>query len=99
MLSPIQIQVFLRPTRTSAIACDSTIEVPTIIRLICSGTSSGFANLRVRTLAGFRTIVALVSTGQQVEAEFTTNNSDLELLHCHQQDHMDMGFMMLFRYV
>jgi len=30
--------------------------------------------------------------------EFTADDPGLTLFHCHQQDHMDMGFMMLFRY-
>ena len=40
----------------------------------------------------------LVTSGTDVEAEFTADNPGLTLFHCHQQDHMDMGFMMLFRY-
>ena len=32
------------------------------------------------------------------EVELTADNPGLTLFHCHQQDHMDMGFMMLFRY-
>ncbi len=34
----------------------------------------------------------------QVEVEFTANDPGLTLFHCHQQNHMDAGFMMLFRY-
>jgi FtsP/CotA-like multicopper oxidase with cupredoxin domain len=40
----------------------------------------------------------LVASRTDVEAEFTADNPGLTLFHCHQQDHMDMGFMMLFRY-
>jgi FtsP/CotA-like multicopper oxidase with cupredoxin domain len=29
---------------------------------------------------------------------FTANNPGKTLFHCHQQDHMDSGFMMLFDY-
>jgi FtsP/CotA-like multicopper oxidase with cupredoxin domain len=39
----------------------------------------------------------LVSAGKEAEVEFTANRPGLSLFHCHQQDHMDMGFMMLFR--
>jgi FtsP/CotA-like multicopper oxidase with cupredoxin domain len=39
----------------------------------------------------------LVSAGKEAEVEFTANRIGLSLFHCHQQDHMDMGFMMLFR--
>ncbi|WP_242618015.1 multicopper oxidase family protein [Edaphobacter modestus] len=38
----------------------------------------------------------LVSAGTEAEVEFTANRPGLTLFHCHQQDHMDMGFMMLF---
>jgi FtsP/CotA-like multicopper oxidase with cupredoxin domain len=39
----------------------------------------------------------LVSAGTEAEVEFTADRPGLSLFHCHQQDHMDMGFMMLFR--
>jgi Carboxypeptidase regulatory-like domain/Multicopper oxidase len=34
----------------------------------------------------------------QVEVEFTADNPGATLFHCHQQNHMDAGFMMLLRY-
>jgi FtsP/CotA-like multicopper oxidase with cupredoxin domain len=40
----------------------------------------------------------LVPAGSDVAVELTASHPGLTLLHCHQQDHMDMGFMMLFRY-
>jgi FtsP/CotA-like multicopper oxidase with cupredoxin domain len=40
----------------------------------------------------------LVDAGTQVEVDFTANDPGLTLFHCHQQNHMDAGFMMLFRY-
>ena len=40
----------------------------------------------------------LVTSGTDVEVELIADNPGLTLFHCHQQDHMDMGFMMLFRY-
>jgi FtsP/CotA-like multicopper oxidase with cupredoxin domain len=40
----------------------------------------------------------LVDAGAQVEVEFTANDPGPTLFHCHQQNHMDAGFMMLFRY-
>jgi FtsP/CotA-like multicopper oxidase with cupredoxin domain len=40
----------------------------------------------------------LVASQTEVDVEFTADNPGLTLFHCHQQDHMDMGFMMLFRY-
>ncbi len=43
--------------------------------------------------------VVMVDGYQQVEVDFTANNPGLTLLHCHQQLHMDFGFMALFDYV
>jgi hypothetical protein len=40
----------------------------------------------------------LVASQTEVDVEFTADNPGLTLFHCHQQDHMDMGFMMLSRY-
>jgi FtsP/CotA-like multicopper oxidase with cupredoxin domain len=40
----------------------------------------------------------LVDANSQVEVEFTADNPGATLFHCHQQNHMDMGFMMLFHY-
>jgi FtsP/CotA-like multicopper oxidase with cupredoxin domain len=40
----------------------------------------------------------LVDAGTQVDVEFTADNPGPTLFHCHQQNHMDAGFMMLFRY-
>jgi FtsP/CotA-like multicopper oxidase with cupredoxin domain len=42
--------------------------------------------------------VVLVDANTETAVEFTANNPGLTLFHCHQQDHMDNGFMMLFRY-
>jgi hypothetical protein len=40
----------------------------------------------------------LVAAGTETAVRFTADNPGLTLFHCHQQDHMDNGFMMLFRY-
>ena len=42
--------------------------------------------------------VVLVPAQSQVDVEFTADNPGLTLFHCHQQNHMDAGFMMLLRY-
>ncbi|AXC12947.1 Multicopper oxidase [Acidisarcina polymorpha] len=42
--------------------------------------------------------VILVDAQSRVDVEFTANNPGMTLFHCHQQNHMDLGFMMLFRY-
>ena len=43
--------------------------------------------------------VVMVGGYQQVEVDFTADNPGLTLFHCHQQLHMDFGFMTLFEYV
>jgi FtsP/CotA-like multicopper oxidase with cupredoxin domain len=40
----------------------------------------------------------LVGPHTQVEVDFVADNPGLTLFHCHQQLHMDYGFMMLFQY-
>ncbi len=40
----------------------------------------------------------LLDANTQVEVEFTANDPGPTLFHCHQQNHMDAGFMMLFQY-
>jgi FtsP/CotA-like multicopper oxidase with cupredoxin domain len=40
----------------------------------------------------------LVDANTQLDVEFTANDPGPTLFHCHQQNHMDAGFMMLFRY-
>jgi len=49
-------------------------------------------------LQGLRKDVVLVRAGTTAEVEFVANNPGRTLFHCHQQDHMDRGFMMVFRY-
>jgi FtsP/CotA-like multicopper oxidase with cupredoxin domain len=50
-----------------------------------------------RETRGILKDTVLVKAGTEAEVEFTANAPGLSLFHCHQQDHMDMGFMMLFR--
>jgi FtsP/CotA-like multicopper oxidase with cupredoxin domain len=42
--------------------------------------------------------VLLVDSQTQAEVEFTADNPGPTLFHCHQQNHMDLGFMMLLHY-
>jgi FtsP/CotA-like multicopper oxidase with cupredoxin domain len=42
--------------------------------------------------------VVMVGGYQEIEVDFTANNPGLTLFHCHQQVHMDFGFMALFEY-
>jgi FtsP/CotA-like multicopper oxidase with cupredoxin domain len=49
-------------------------------------------------MRGLAKDVVLAPAQSQVDVEFTADNPGLTLFHCHQQNHMDAGFMMLFRY-
>ena len=54
--------------------------------------------LNRRETAGVLKDVVLLETGVKTEVVFTANNPGKTLFHCHQQDHMDSGFMLLFDY-
>jgi FtsP/CotA-like multicopper oxidase with cupredoxin domain len=49
--------------------------------------------------AGILKDVVMVGGYQEVEIDFLADNPGLSLFHCHQQLHMDFGFMALFDYV
>jgi FtsP/CotA-like multicopper oxidase with cupredoxin domain len=48
--------------------------------------------------AGVMKDVVMVGGYQEVEVDFTADNPGVTLFHCHQQLHMDFGFMTLFDY-
>ena len=48
--------------------------------------------------AGVIKDVVMLGGFQELEFDFVADNSGLTLFHCHQQLHMDFGFMVLFRY-
>ncbi len=50
-------------------------------------------------MAGVMKDVLMLGGYQEVEVDFTADNPGLTLFHCHQQLHMDFGFMTLFDYV
>jgi FtsP/CotA-like multicopper oxidase with cupredoxin domain len=52
-----------------------------------------------KSSAGILKDVVMLGGYQEVEIDFVANNPGLTLLHCHQQLHMDFGFMTLFDYV
>jgi FtsP/CotA-like multicopper oxidase with cupredoxin domain len=49
-------------------------------------------------IRGIMKDVVLVDSQTRAEVEFTADNPGATLLHCHQQNHMDLGFMMLLDY-
>jgi FtsP/CotA-like multicopper oxidase with cupredoxin domain len=48
--------------------------------------------------SGLNKDVVVVHANQTAEVDFTAMNPGNTLFHCHNQTHMDLGFMMLFRY-
>jgi FtsP/CotA-like multicopper oxidase with cupredoxin domain len=56
-------------------------------------------NLNGKSTAGVIKDVLMVGGYQQAEVDFVADNPGMTLFHCHQQLHMDFGFMTLFDYV
>ncbi len=56
-------------------------------------------NLAGTKTAGVMKDVVMLGGYQQCEIDFVADNPGLTLFHCHQQLHMDFGFMALFDYV
>jgi len=61
-------------------------------------------SFELTNLAGTKTSgvvkdVVMLGGYQQLEVDFVADNPGLTLFHCHQQLHMDFGFMTLFDYV
>jgi FtsP/CotA-like multicopper oxidase with cupredoxin domain len=52
-----------------------------------------------KATAGIMKDVVMLGGYQQVEVDFVADNPGRTLFHCHQQLHMDFGFMALFDYV
>ena len=55
-------------------------------------------NLAGQPTAGIMKDVVLLGGYQEAEIDFVADNPGLTLFHCHQQLHMDFGFMTLFDY-
>jgi FtsP/CotA-like multicopper oxidase with cupredoxin domain len=55
-------------------------------------------SIKGAAMSGVHKDVVVVEAGTKVEADLVATNPGNTLFHCHQQDHMDMGFMTLFRY-
>jgi FtsP/CotA-like multicopper oxidase with cupredoxin domain len=52
-----------------------------------------------RSTSGVMKDVVMLGGYQEMEVDFVANDPGLTLFHCHQQLHMDFGFMALFDYV
>jgi FtsP/CotA-like multicopper oxidase with cupredoxin domain len=57
------------------------------------------ASLAGRPAVGIWKDVVMLGGYQEAEVDFVADNPGLTLFHCHQQLHMDYGFMTLFDYV
>jgi FtsP/CotA-like multicopper oxidase with cupredoxin domain len=57
------------------------------------------ATLAGKPTAGILKDVVMLGGYQEAEVDFVADNPGLTLFHCHQQLHMDFGFMTLFDYV
>ncbi len=55
-------------------------------------------SLEGKPMSGLRKDVVVVKANSTAEIDFLASNPGTTLFHCHQQNHMDFGFMMLFRY-
>jgi FtsP/CotA-like multicopper oxidase with cupredoxin domain len=56
-------------------------------------------NLMGKPTAGVMKDVVMLGGYQEVAFDFVANNPGMTLFHCHQQLHMDFGFMTLFDYL
>ena len=56
-------------------------------------------SLAGRPMAGILKDVIMLGGYQEASVDFIANNPGLTLFHCHQQLHMDFGFMTLFDYM
>ena len=55
-------------------------------------------NVGGTSMRGLMKDVLLIPAQKSSAVEFTANHPGNTLFHCHQQDHMDRGFMMVFHY-
>jgi FtsP/CotA-like multicopper oxidase with cupredoxin domain len=55
-------------------------------------------SLKGKATSGVFKDVVIVGARSKVEVDLVASNPGKTLFHCHQQDHMDSGFMMLFDY-
>jgi FtsP/CotA-like multicopper oxidase with cupredoxin domain len=55
-------------------------------------------SLSGKPMSGLRKDVIVVPANSTAEVDFVAANPGATLFHCHQQSHMDFGFMMLLRY-
>ena len=67
-------------------------------RCICTGTASSLTRIAGKPTAGVIKDVVMLGGFQELAFDFAADNPGLTLFHCHQQLHMDFGFMAFFNY-
>jgi hypothetical protein len=87
----------IKVTRASGIGCCCATEAAISIRFICTGIRLRWRRLG-EGLSGLRKDVINVMPLQTVAVDFVADNPGDTLLHCHQQLHMDFGFMTIIKY-
>ena len=78
----------------SACATPATIFIPFIFIV----TVLNLTSIAGKPSAGIFKDVLMLGGYQEAEVDFVADNPGLTLFHCHQQLHMDFGFMTLFDY-
>ena len=85
-------------SRASATACACAMPATTSIPSICIATVLSSRSVAGQPTSGVMKDVVMVGGYQEVEVDFVADNPGLTLFHCHQQLHMDFGFMALLEY-
>ncbi len=94
-----------RCSGAGATACSSSTGAAMIIRCICTGTAlrdsvhrSPLTMRRPRTSTASSKTWCWSTRRPKPRSSSPPTTPALTLFHCHQQNHMDLGFMMLFDY-
>ena len=83
---------------TSATACVSITRAMKHIPVHLHRHTFELTRFAGKATAGVRKDVVVVPAMKQVEVDFTADNPGPTLFHCHQQLHMDYGFMTMLKY-
>jgi FtsP/CotA-like multicopper oxidase with cupredoxin domain len=103
-LGPVDRRQFLAVTSAAAFEAGSRALLPDLAKASQAGTSADYT-IRIGPVAvelapgrGIKKDTVMVKHDTQVEVDFVADNPGVSLLHCHQQLHMDFGFMALVKY-
>src|ERR1700736_4545111 len=85
--------------RVAAIGSLSSTRATTCIHSTCIGIISRSPKFMGKKRPEFSKTTVLTKGFSRVDVDFVADNPGLTLFHCHQNLHMDFGFMRLFEYV